>query len=333
MTDIKDRIKKVIQSGFAYKTDEIIEKEEIFYVMIDVKTSVDEKIAKDIEKKISDELNIKTKICFIQSQITKKNVKLKQKIPGIKKIILVCSGKGGVGKSSIASNIAYYLSIAGHKVGLFDADIYGPSIQKIFGVDEEVKIKDGSFIPHEKAGVKLMSMGFIVKSDDALVWRGPMVTKTLNNMLLHTDWHHKNFIGIKSELDYLVIDTPPGTGDVHLSLAENYVIDGAVIVSTPQEIALSNAHRSVDMLKKLNIKVFGIIENMAYLINSDNSKNYIFGSGNVKRYAIENGLRLLATIPLIPEMSKSFDSGDVSGGDFATEDFKDLCEVLKRLLS
>ncbi len=331
MTDIQDRIIELIQNTFLYKVSEIVEKEGGLYVMVDVDAQVNQKIAQDIEKKILDELNIKTTICFIQNKITKKNKKLKQKVAGVKKIILVCSGKGGVGKSSISANIAYYLSLAGYKVGLFDADIYGPSIQKIFGIEEEVKIKDDSFIPHIKMGVKLMSMGFIVKSNDALVWRGPMVTKTLNNMLMHTDWSHKNVIGMKSELDYLVIDTPPGTGDVHLSLAENYVIDGAVIVSTPQEIALSNAHRSVDMLKKLNIRVLGMIENMAYLINLDGSKNYIFGTGNVERYANANGLNLLATIPLIPEMSKSFDAGNVAG-DFAAENFKGLCEALRRML-
>ena len=331
MTAIQDRIIELIQNTFIYKVSEIVEKEGGLYLMIDVDAPVSQNIAQDIEKKILDELSIKTTVCFIQNKITKKNKKLKQKVSGVRKIILICSGKGGVGKSSISANIAYYLSLSGCKVGLFDADIYGPSVQKIFGIDQEVQIKNDTFIPHEKMGVKLMSMGFIVQSSDALVWRGPMVTKTLNNMLMHTDWSHKNLIGIKSELDYLVIDTPPGTGDVHLSLAENYVIDGAVVVSTPQDIALSNAHRSVDMLKKLNIRVLGMIENMAYLVNPDGSKNYIFGTGNVEKYTNSNGLNLLATIPLIPEMSKSFDAGNVAG-DFASETFKELCEALKRLL-
>jgi ATP-binding protein involved in chromosome partitioning len=331
MANIKDTITELIKKIFQYKVSEIIEKEGGLYVMIDVDAPVSQKIAQDIERKILDELSIKIIVCFIQNKITHKNKKLKQKVPGVKKIILVCSGKGGVGKSSISANIAYYLSLAGHKVGLFDADIYGPSIQKIFGVDEEVQIKNDSFIPPNKMGIKLMSMGFIVNSGDALVWRGPMVTKTLNNMLMHTDWSHKNLIGIRSELDYLVIDTPPGTGDVHLSLAENYIIDGAVVVSTPQDIALSNAHRSVDMLQKLNIRVLGMIENMAYLVNPDGSKNYVFGTGNIAKYANANGLNLLATIPLMPEMSKSFDVGNVVG-DFASEDFKELCEALRRLL-
>lgn len=332
MSKVKEEISEIIRDFFNYEAVEVVEKGSTIYVMVEVKSEEKTAVKQgEIEKKILSDLGITTKICFIQSNQMKKNIKVKKKIPWVKKVILICSGKGGVGKSTISANIAYHLALAGHKVGLFDSDIYGPSIQKIFGVDKEIEIKDNTFIPHEKDGVKIMSMGFVVKSDEALVWRGPMVSKTLHNLLMHTDWSHKNIVGMKSDLDYLIIDSPPGTGDVHLSLAENYFIDGAVVVSTPQELAISNAHRSVDMLKKLGIKIFGIAENMAYFVNPDGTKNYLFGKGNVEKYTIKHNLSLLATIPIIPEISRA--SGGIGSCEAANKDFKVLCEILKRLAS
>jgi ATP-binding protein involved in chromosome partitioning len=338
MVKIKETISELIQKGFKLTIDDVIERNGVIYVMIKTSENNNDKLATEIENAILKQLGQKTKVCFIQQsnqeqKKQEKTQKLKKRIQGVKKVILICSGKGGVGKSTISSNIAYHMALAGYKVGLFDSDIYGPSIQKIFGIDDEIKIKDGTFIPHEKFKVKLMSMGFIVQTGDALVWRGPMVSKTLHNMLMHTDWSHKNLLGIKSDLDYLIIDSPPGTGDVHLSLSENYIIDGAVVVSTPQEVALSNAHRSVDMLKKLDVKILGIIENMAYINNPDGSKNYIFGSGNIEKYAIENGLRMLATIPIIPEISSSIDLDKIDYGKATSGKFKELCDVLRRLIT
>lgn len=335
MQEIKEKISEFISNKFELTVDDIIERNGVIYVMIKTKESNNDKLTPEIENEILKQLGQKTKVCFIQqsNQEQKKQEKpkkLKKRIQGVKKVILVCSGKGGVGKSTISANIAYHLKLAGFKVGLFDADIYGPSIQKIFGVNDEIKIKDGVFIPHEKFGVKLMSMGFIVQTGDALVWRGPMVSKTLHNMLMHTDWSHKNLFGIKSDLDYLIIDSPPGTGDVHLSLAENYIIDGAVVVSTPQELSLANAHRSIDMLKKLDIKVSGVIENMAYIINADGSKNYIFGSGNIEKYALQNNMRVLASIPLVSEISIC---ADLDKENAASEKFTELCAVLRRLIT
>jgi ATP-binding protein involved in chromosome partitioning len=283
--------------------DGVFERDGALYIMVEVQSKIDDLLSNTVEKELMKELKIPIKLCFTQTQPEKKKAtKVKKTIPGVKKVIMICSGKGGVGKSTISAYLAYYLQLSGYKVGLFDADIYGPSVQKIFSVDKELKIKDGNFIPHEKFGVKLMSMGFIVKSDDALVWRGPMVTKTLNQMLLQTDWQQRNLL-IKSDLDYLIIDTPPGTGDVHLSLAENYEIHGAIVVSTPQALAIANAHRSVDMLEKLNVKLLGIIENMAYVIEKDGTRNYIFSEGNVKQYAYKMGLALLTSIPIIPAIS------------------------------
>jgi ATP-binding protein involved in chromosome partitioning len=251
-------------------------------------------------------LTISAKIYLANTQSPRKADKSKKNIAGVKKVIIVCSGKGGVGKSTVSANIAYYLHLAGYKVGLFDADIYGPSIHRIFKVTAEVQVREGRFVPNEKYGIKLMSIGFIVPSEDALVWRGPMVTKTLSNMLNCTDWQHKGLMR-KSDLDYLIIDTPPGTGDVHLSLAERYHIDGAVIVSSPQKLALANAHRSVDMLRKLKVKILGIVENMSYVINPDGSKNFVFGTSNTSEYATKNHLQLLAKIPIISEIAKEDD--------------------------
>lgn len=281
----------------------LLERDGALYIMVEVQSKINDTLSNNIEKELIKVLQIPIKLCFTQTQTQKKKpIKVKQKIAGVKKVIMICSGKGGVGKSTVSAHLAYYLQLAGYKVGLFDADIYGPSIDRIFNIDSELEIKDGKFIPNEKLGVKLMSMGFIVKSDDALVWRGPIVTKTLNQMLLQTDWRHRTLL-TRSDLDYLIIDTPPGTGDVHLSLAENYEINGAIIVSTPQTLAIANAHRSVDMLQKLNITLLGIIENMAYILDKDESKNYIFSEGNIKQYANKMGLELLGSIPIIPAIS------------------------------
>ena len=275
------------------KIDSLLEKNGILYVMAEVQSKVDDSIASAIEEDIIDKVKIPIKLCLTYNK-KKELEKKKRRIPGPKKIIIVCSGKGGVGKSTVSAHLAYYLTEAGYRVGLFDSDIYGPSIHKIFEINSEVEINDGKFIPHEMLGIKLMSMGFIIQADDALVWRGPMVTKTLNQMLLQTDWQ---------ELDYLIIDTPPGTGDVHLTLAENYEIDGAILVSSPQTLAIANSHRSLDMLQKLNINLLGIVENMAYITNADGSINYIFGQGNIERYSQERELPILATFPLIQEIS------------------------------
>lgn len=281
--------------------DSLLDRDGALYIMVNVQSKVDDILSNTIKQELITELHIPIKLCFTENKSTKKRpTKAKHKITGVKKVIMICSGKGGVGKSTISSHLAYYLQSSGYRVGLFDSDIYGPSMQKIFNIDKELDIKNGKFIPHEKFGIKLMSMGFIVQSHDALVWRGPMVTKTLNQMLLQTDWNDGKY-----DLDYLIIDTPPGTGDVHLSLAENYEIDGAIIVSTPQSLAIANAHRSVDMLQKLNIKLIGVIENMAFLIEKDGSKNYIFGKNNVSKYAHNMNLKLLATIPVISEISTS----------------------------
>ncbi len=221
--------------------------------------------------------------------------KQKSKLDKINKIILVSSGKGGVGKSTIASNIAISLAESGYKVGLLDLDVYGPSIPRIFNINQKPEIKEGLIQPHEEQNIKLMSMGFLVPESSALVWRGPMLTKAIHQLFKLTNW---------GNLDYLIVDTPPGTGDIHLSIAENYVIDGAVIVTTPQKLALIDAFKAVDMYNKLKIKIMGIIENMSYLSNPINqNKEYIFGKSNLQDYCNDKNIDFLGAIPMSQKLA------------------------------
>ena len=221
--------------------------------------------------------------------------KQKTKLEKINNIIVVSSGKGGVGKSTIASNIAISLAESGYKVGLLDSDVYGPSIPRIFNINQKPEIKDGLIQPHEEQNIKLMSMGFLVPEGSALVWRGPMLTKAIHQLFKLTNW---------GNLDYLIVDTPPGTGDIHLSIAENYVIDGAVIVTTPQKLSLIDAFKAVDMYDKLKIKIMGIIENMSYLSNPINqNKEYIFGKSNLQNYCDDKKIDFLGSIPMSQKLA------------------------------
>jgi ATP-binding protein involved in chromosome partitioning len=217
---------------------------------------------------------------------------IKQKVilPEIKKIIAVASGKGGVGKSTTAVNLALALSKIGYKVGLADADIYGPSIPTMLGIDEKPEANDQKMMPISKYGIKTMSLGYLVPKDSAAIWRGPMAVKALHQVLYGTNW---------GELDYLIIDMPPGTGDIHLSLAENYRIDGVIIVSTPQVIALADVVRAISMYQKMHIPIIGCVENMSYFIDPDTgNKSYIFGQDGTKKLAHKLNLKMLAEISL-----------------------------------
>lgn len=227
-------------------------------------------------------------------------VKQKMALPSVDKIIVVASGKGGVGKSTVATNLAITLMNMGHKVGLLDADIYGPSMPKLFDLQRKPVIKDDKLQPLIKYGLQLMSVGFLVAPEEAVVWRGPMVSKALHQLLRFTSW---------SNLDYLIIDTPPGTGDIHLSLAENYVIDGAVVVTTPQQLSTIDAQKAVSMFGKLSIPVLGVIENMSCFMGADNKPVYIFGHGGGKLMAKKNDVPFLGEIPLMPEIVETSDSG------------------------
>ncbi|WPX96574.1 Mrp/NBP35 family ATP-binding protein [Candidatus Bandiella euplotis] len=220
--------------------------------------------------------------------------KQKIKLPNIGKILVIASGKGGVGKSTFASNLAIALVEAGNKVGLLDADVYGPSMPRIFNIKEKGEVKNNLLIPFCKYGVKIMSMGFLVPEESALVWRGPMLTKAIHQLFKMTLWATQ-----EEPLDYLIIDTPPGTGDIHLSIAENYEIDGAIIITTPQTLAVVDALKAIDMFKKLQINVLGIIENMSFFINSTTGhKEYIFGKSGLTDYCKNNKIQYIGDVPI-----------------------------------
>jgi ATP-binding protein involved in chromosome partitioning len=227
----------------------------------------------------------------------------KQKIilPGVKKIIAVASGKGGVGKSTTAVNLALALAQQGYKVGLADADIYGPSIPTLLGIKQKPESQEQKIIPIDKYGIKTMSIGYLIPEAAALAWRGAMVVKALYQVLHGTRW---------GDLDFLIIDMPPGTGDIHLSLAENYKIDGIVIVSTPQNVALADVTRAISMYKKVQIPIIGCVENMSYFLDpATGNKSYIFGQEGLKKIAKETDLALLAEIPLNIKIREQGDLG------------------------
>lgn len=221
-------------------------------------------------------------------------------LSGVKRIIAVASGKGGVGKSTVAANLAVALAAQGLKIGLLDADIYGPSAPTLFGVRTKAVVKDGRIIPAHAHGVTVMSIGMIVDPDQALAWRGPMVMGALGQLMRDVDW---------GELDVMIVDTPPGTGDAHLSLIQSKRLDGAVIVSTPQEMALADVRRGVTLFRKTDIPIVGVIENMAWLETGDGARQYLFGEGGAQRAAEDLGAPFLGAIPLYPALRTASDEG------------------------
>ncbi len=222
-----------------------------------------------------------------------------------KNIIAIASGKGGVGKSTFSVNLTLALKSIGKKVGLLDADIYGPSIPRMMGISEKPEINnEKKLIPVENYGVKCMSIGFILDNEAPTIWRGPMVMKALEQMFNGVEW---------GSLDYLIIDLPPGTGDAQLSLAQSSKLSGSIVISTPQEIALTDARKGINMFQKVNVKILGIVENMSYFVcDNCNQKHFIFSKDGVKKEAENFKIPYLGNIPLDKKLGKQSDEGHPS---------------------
>ena len=231
-------------------------------------------------------------------------------LPQVRHIIAVSSGKGGVGKSTIAANLAVSLARAGYRVGLLDADIFGPSVPTLFHLEDfqpygEMVGDKQMIVPAEKYGVKILSIGFFVRPEQATVWRGPMASNALKQLISETNW---------GELDYFILDTPPGTSDIHLTLLQELSITGAIIVSTPQKVALADARKGIDMYQneKINVPILGLVENMAWFTPAElpQNKYYLFGKEGVKRLAEDMHMPLLGQIPIVQSICESSDAGE-----------------------
>ena len=218
----------------------------------------------------------------------------------IRNAVAIASGKGGVGKSTVAVNVAVVLAQSGARVGLLDADIYGPNVPTMMGVDHLPNPQENKLIPAEVYGVKLMSIGFLVKPDQPLIWRGPMLHSAIRQFLTDVDW---------GELDYLIVDLPPGTGDASLSLAQSLPLSGSVIVTLPQQVSLDDARRGLEMFRQLDVGIFGVVENMSYLELPDGTRMDIFGSGGGERLASLSGVPFIGSIPIDPNVREGGDLG------------------------
>ena len=225
---------------------------------------------------------------------------IKNPIKGTKFTIAISSAKGGVGKSTFATNIALALKKIGCKVGLLDADIYGPSLPKLFSINEKPESDGQTLKPIMKYDIQCMSIGFLTDEQTPMIWRGPMVTSAIKTFTQKVSW---------KDLDFIIVDMPPGTGDTQLTFAQEISVDGAIIVSTPQEIALQDVKRGIKMFDKLKVKILGLVDNMSHFIGDDGKKYAIFGEGGVKRTAEEFEKEFLGEIPINPEVGKTSDEG------------------------
>ena len=249
-----------------------------------------------------------------------------QKVPGIRRIIAVASGKGGVGKSTVSVNLACALKQLGAKVGLLDCDIYGPSIPLMMGVHERPTISEADkMVPPAAHGVKLMSMGFLVEGDQPVIWRGPMIMKTIQQFFSAVEW---------GDLDYLLVDLPPGTGDAQLSLCQTVPLDGGVIVTTPQEASLGVVRKGIGMFLKVNVPILGIVENMSYFTTPAGERVEIFGHGGGRAEAARQNVAFLGEVPLFTEIREGGDRGVPvvvsAAGQPPGQAFMAIAEALRR---
>jgi len=300
---------------------------------LQAKKRVESEIINVLRSKVSKDIVVKVTVKAVVPKKENPNQIKGKEIPNIKNIIAVASGKGGVGKSTITENTAITLVKMGFSVGVLDADVYGPSMHLMFDVEKEkplsVNVNGRSKMkPVENYGVKLLSLGFFTNPDQAVIWRGPMASKALNQLIFDADW---------GELDFLLIDLPPGTGDVHLSIVQALPINGAIIVSTPQNIALADAKKGVAMFQQesINVPVLGIIENMAYFTPDElpNNKYYIFGNGGAKNLAEDINTQFLGEIPLVQSIRESGDVGHPVALQTNTPLEKAFSDTTKEMLS
>jgi len=288
---------------------------------------MEEAVVFNVKQALGQELNVQVTV----NPLSGARANVRKVLPGVKHIVAIASGKGGVGKSTITANLAAGLAARGLRVGLIDADIYGPSMPLMFDVVHEkpgTRERDGKhwIVPVESYGVKLLSIGFFAQTDQAIVWRGPMATKALEQMIKDVDW---------GELDLMLIDLPPGTGDIHLSLVQAVPLSGAIIVSTPQPVALIDARKGVGMfrLPSVNVPVLGIVENMAWFtpVELPENKYFIFGKGGARALADELKVPFLGEVPLIQSVREAGDVGRpavLQGDTPAAAPFRHLCAAV-----
>ena len=302
--------KNMVESGAVTNVvtfgDEVIVDLVLTTPAMHIKKRAEDDIRKTIQEQVASEAKVKVNI---KVEVPEKNEIKGKTIPGIKNIIAVASGKGGVGKSTVTANLAVSLTKMGFSVGVLDADIYGPSMPIMFDVESEKPISvtvDGKskMKPVESYEIKLLSIGFFTAPSQAVIWRGPMASKALNQMIFDADW---------GELDFMLIDLPPGTGDVHLSIVQSLPITGVVVVSTPQAVALADAKKGVSMFlsEAINVPVLGIIENMAYFTPEElpNNKYYIFGKEGAKNLAQDLEVPFLGEVPIVQSIREAGDYG------------------------
>ena len=343
----KKTISKVLEDLYSSGSkDNIIKSGLIANIMVfDMEVDVDllmdnptlqarKKLEGEIINIIHKKINSKAKIKFntkIKKEVKPKVESVKKELSGVDSIIAISSAKGGVGKSTFTVNIAAMLSKMGCKVGILDTDIYGPSIPTMLDVEgyipKSIKIDGVSKIePIESYGIKLMSIGFFTKLDEAVVWRGPMASKALNQMIFDTNW---------GELDFLFLDLPPGTGDIHLSLVQSIPITGAVIISTPQNVALADARRGIKMFQQetINVPILGLVENMSYFTSNEEPevKHFIFGENGVKYLAKDLDINFLGEIPIFTSLREASDfgrPGSLQENSVIENKFRDISKLL-----
>tara|TARA_R110002124_G_scaffold66515_10_gene181104 strand:- start:5976 stop:7106 length:1131 start_codon:yes stop_codon:yes gene_type:complete len=323
-----DNITNVVTFG-----NEVILDVTISNPSLQAKKRVESEIINTLRSKVSEDVVVKVNVKAVVPKKENLNQIKGKEIPNIKNIIAIASGKGGVGKSTITANTAITLAKMGFSVGVLDADVYGPSMHLMFDVEKEkplsVNVNGRSKMkPIENYDVKLLSLGFFTNPNQAVIWRGPMASKALNQLIFDADW---------GELDFLLIDLPPGTGDVHLSIVQALPINGAIIVSTPQNIALADAKKGVAMFQQesINVPVLGIIENMAYFTPEElpNNKYYIFGNGGAKNLAEDINTQFLGEIPLVQSIRESGDVGHPVALQTNTPLEKAFSDTTKEMLS